>query len=85
MLTRWRRTGQSTTEYILIVVLVAILSIGIITVFGNQIRDLFKVATGRLGGSEDEELTTIDTGIAESARGEVTKGMSDLKDAPTNP
>ena len=37
---RWCRRGQSTTEYILIVVLVAVLSIGIITVFGNQIRDL---------------------------------------------
>ena len=81
MLGRWRRKGQSTTEYILIVVLVAILSIGIITVFGNQIRDLFKVATARLGGSEDEELTTIDEDIAESTRGKVTKSMADLKDS----
>ena len=77
---RWRRKGQSTTEYILIVVLVAVLSIGIITVFGNQIRDLFKVATGRMGGSDDESLTTIDESIAESARGKVNKSMSDLKD-----
>ncbi len=80
MLRRWRRTGQSTTEYILIVVLVAILSIGIITVFGNQIRDLFKVATARLGGSEDEELTTIDETIATSAGDKVTKSMADLKE-----
>ncbi len=80
MFRRGLRNGQSTTEYILIVVLVAILSIGIITVFGNQIRDLFKVATARLGGSEDSDLTTIDESIAESARGKVDKSIADLKD-----
>ena len=80
MLRRWRRKGQSTTEYILIVVLVAVLSIGIITVFGNQIRDLFKVATGRMGGSEDESVTTIDESIARDAPSKVKKSMSDLKE-----
>ena len=75
---RWRRRGQSTTEYILIVVLVAVLSIGIITVFGNQIRDLFRVSTERLGGEED---ATLDSSITDSAQGQVRKGMSDLRDS----
>ena len=74
------RKGQSTTEYILIVILVAVLSIGIITVFGDQIRDLFKVATGRLGGSEDEATITIDDSIADSASSKVKRSMKDLKD-----
>jgi len=73
---RWRRRGQSTTEYILIVVLVAVLSIGIITVFGNQIRDLFRVSTERLGGEDD---STLDTAITDSAAGKVNKSMADLK------
>ena len=80
MLRRKERKGQSTTEYILIVILVAVLSIGIITVFGDQIRDLFKVATGRLGGSEDEATITIDEDIADSAGSKVRKSMKDLKD-----
>ncbi|MFW6162738.1 MAG: Flp family type IVb pilin [Planctomycetota bacterium] len=79
MLGRCTRKGQSTTEYILIVVLVAILSIGIITVFGNQIRDLFKVATGRMGGSTDDDAIYIDDDIADQAPGEVRKSMTDLK------
>ena len=79
-LSRWRRRGQSTTEYILIVVLVAVLSIGIITVFGNQIRDLFRVTTERLGG---EDNATLDQSITNSAKGQVRKGMSDLKDTGT--
>ena len=78
LLGRWRRRGQSTTEYILIVVLVAVLSIGIITVFGNQIRDLFRVSTERLGG---DDSSTLDSGITDSAQGQVRKGLPDLKDS----
>ena len=79
-LNRWRKSGQSTTEYILIVVLVAVLSIGIITVFGNQIRDLFRVSTERLGGNTD---ATLNSGITDSAVGQVDKGLGSLKDAGT--
>jgi Flp pilus assembly pilin Flp len=75
---RWRRRGQATTEYILIVVLVAVLSIGIITVFGNQIRDLFRVATERLGG---DDTATLDSSITDSAQGQVKKSIADLKDS----
>ena len=78
LLGRRRRRGQSTTEYILIVVLVAVLSIGIITVFGNQIRDLFRVSTERLGG---DNSATLDSGITDSAQGQVRKSIADLKDS----
>ena len=74
-LKRWRKRGQATTEYILIVVLVAVLSIGIITVFGNQVRDLFRVATDHLGGGDAK----IDPSIAAQAPNEVNKGLPSLK------
>ena len=73
---RLRRTGQATTEYILIVVLVAVLSIGVITVFGNQIRDLFRVSTERLGGDDDAKLDPLITG---AAKGEVHQNFGNLK------
>ena len=81
MLRRTHRCqGQATTEYILIVILVAVLSIGIITVFGDQVRDLYKVATGRLSGSDDQPTITIDPTIAQSAPGKVKQTMSKLKE-----
>lgn len=68
--------GQATTEYILIVVLVAVLSIGIITVFGNQLRDLFGVATRRIGGEQDAGL---DPSITAQAQGETIQSLGGLK------
>jgi len=77
MLRQKRSRGQATTEYILITVLVAILSIGVITAFGNQVRDLFRVAIERLGGVSDSKL---DSAITRSARNEVHKSLSSLKE-----
>jgi len=68
--------GQSTAEYILIVVLVAVLSIGVITVYGNQIRDLFGLATKRLGGIED---ATLNSRITDEADQHVDEGLPDLR------
>jgi len=67
--------GQATTEYILVVVLVAVLSIGIITTFGNQVRDLFRVATEALTGEQPK----IDPSIAAGAGPQVKVGLKDLK------
>jgi Flp pilus assembly pilin Flp len=67
--------GQATTEYILIVVLVAVLSIGVITVFGNQVRDLFRVATENLGGVPGK----LDPSITEQAQQHVVEGLHNLK------
>ena len=69
--------GQATTEYILIVVLVAVLSIGIITTFGNQVRDLFRVSIERLGGDDTSKL---DPSIPNGAKGLVDGKLRNLKE-----
>ncbi len=47
------RKGQTTTEYVIILGLVALGSIAVILLFGNQVRELFGAATGRLAGRDD--------------------------------
>ena len=48
-----RRRGQGMTEYILIVSLIAIASIGVTTLFGNNIRTLFGMAAEALAGQDN--------------------------------
>ena len=48
---RGRRSGQGMTEYIIIVALVAIASIAVVTIFGNQIRSVFSASTQQLQGN----------------------------------
>ncbi len=43
--------GQGMTEYIIIVALIAIAAIGVITLFGDNIRKLFGVSADALSGS----------------------------------
>jgi pilus assembly protein Flp/PilA len=42
--------GQGMTEYIIIVALIAIAAIGVVTIFGDNIRDLFAGSTNALAG-----------------------------------
>ncbi len=42
--------GQGMTEYIIIVALIAIAAIGVITLFGDNIRKLFGVSADALSG-----------------------------------
>ena len=52
-----RRTrGQGMTEYIIIVALIAIAAIGVITLFGDNIRGLFGISADALAGE-----TNVDT------------------------
>ncbi|MBN1898526.1 MAG: hypothetical protein JW827_07085 [Spirochaetes bacterium] len=46
--------GQSMTEYILIVVLVAIAAIAVVRIFGQQIIQLFNKSAKKLEGVEGE-------------------------------
>lgn len=62
-----RRRGQGMTEYIIIVALVAIAAIGVVTIFGDNIRDLFAGATNALAG---ETAVKVDS---EKARSSHTK------------
>ncbi|HUB06181.1 MAG TPA: hypothetical protein VMB50_04230 [Myxococcales bacterium] len=46
-----RSRGQGMTEYIIIVALIAIAAVGIVTVFGQNIRQLFGDSTDVLAGN----------------------------------
>src|SRR5262249_18434920 len=50
----WLRSekGQGMSEYLIIVALVAIAAIGVVTVFGRDIRELFSGTTDSLAGNQ---------------------------------
>jgi len=62
-LKRTARKGQTTTEYVIILGLVALGSIGVILLFGNQIRALFSAGTHRMAGDD----VTVDVSYAAEA------------------
>lgn len=70
---RWGRKGQSTAEYIIIVALVAIGSIALITLFGNQIRELFRTSSDQLAGN-----AAAQSGDMGGGAGDATKGLNDF-------
>ncbi len=45
--------GQGMTEYIIIVALIAIAAIGVITLFGDNIRKLFGASAAALAGNDN--------------------------------
>ena len=47
------KRGQGMTEYIIIVALIAIAAIGIITLFGDNIRRLFAMSADSLAGNDN--------------------------------
>ena len=49
--------GQTVAEYALIVALVAIASIGILSLFGQQLRSLYNAMTKQIAGHEDAQQT----------------------------
>ena len=59
------RNGQGLTEYIIIVALVAVAGIGIVNIFGNQLRNQFFTIVKAMSGSE--------TGTVKSLAGEAGK------------
>ncbi len=67
------RKGQSTAEYIIIVVVIAVLSLAVVTIFGKRIRGLFAYSANELTG----EQGTDPTGVGGDADSEVDKGMGD--------
>ena len=67
------RKGQSTTEYIIIVVIVAVLSIAVVTIFGKRIRALFAYSANELTG----EQGTDPTGTGVDPDTDVDKGLGD--------
>ena len=48
------QSGQGLTEYLLIVALIAVAAIGVVTVFGQDIRQLFAGTTDSLAGNQSK-------------------------------
>lgn len=57
------RKGQTTTEYVIILGLVALGSIAVILLFGNQVRALFGSGTRKLAGED----TQVDTSYSDES------------------
>ena len=67
-----RRSGQGMTEYIIIVALVAIASIAVVTIFGNQIRSLFSDSVQELQGNQASHTSGGDS------TGQIDKTIKDF-------
>ena len=68
-----RKLGQTMTEYIIIVALIAIASIAVVTVFSDQIRSLFAGSTRQLSGDTDaqpaDETDRLDDALDDKGMG----------------
>lgn len=53
------RKGQGLTEYVIIVALVAVAGIGIVNIFGNQLRNQFFTIVKAMSGSETETVKSL--------------------------
>ena len=53
------RRGQGMTEYIIIVALIAIAAIGVVSLFGDNIRALFATSANALAGDEASDTNTF--------------------------
>jgi Flp pilus assembly pilin Flp len=58
---RKTRSGQTTAEYAIIVALVAVCSIAVIMIFGDQIRVLLGAESQQLGGNTAAQNQQLDT------------------------
>lgn len=53
-----KNRGQGMTEYIIIVALIAIAAIGVITLFGDNVRAIFGASTEALAGESSAKVDT---------------------------
>ena len=74
------QSGQGMTEYIIIVALIAVLSIGAVSMFGNNVRNIFGMAANALTGDGVVDTTTLDKANANSKRS--MNNLKDYKEAP---
>ncbi len=54
-----KRRGQGMTEYIIIVALIAIAAIGVVTLFGDNIRKLFGMAADATAGNDNVAMRAV--------------------------
>lgn len=81
LLKRLRRDekGQGMTEYIIIVALIAIAAIGVVTIFGDNIRDLFSGATNALAGETKVKVGTEKARVSHTKSKTLKNFAEDLK------
>ena len=70
VLVRKSQSGQGMSEYLIIVALIAVAAIGVVTVFGRDIRELFSGTTNSLAGNQT-------TNTAVKARVKANKSLKD--------
>ncbi len=54
------KRGQGMTEYIIIVALIAIAAIGVVSLFGDNIRKLYAGAADAMAGKENVTVDTLE-------------------------
>jgi len=57
------QSGQGMSEYLIIVALIAIAAIGVVTVFGQDIRQLFSGTTDSLSGNQTAKNTAVKANV----------------------
>ncbi len=65
--------GQTTAEYAIIVALVAVSSIAIILIFGDQIRNLFASETKRIGSGQSQTVEDKSSDADSAKAGAINK------------
>jgi Flp pilus assembly pilin Flp len=65
LMTKNRKSGQAMTEYIIIVVIVALATIAILAVFSDTIRAKFGGAVEELGGDSSAKDSALSQGSHE--------------------
>jgi len=68
-----KKLGQTMTEYIIIVALIAVASIAVVTIFSDQIRSLFAGSAKQLAGDDSATANDETDGVDD----EVNKSMAD--------
>jgi Flp pilus assembly pilin Flp len=70
---RTGRKGQTTAEYAIIVALIAVSSIAIILIFGDQIRSLFASEAQRMASDESVQVEDMTTNADTAKQGKLTE------------
>ncbi len=70
------RKGQGMTEYIIIVALIAVATIAVVKLFGNNIRAMFAKSATALSGKKAGDINLKEA----TQSGEVNRGLSNFDD-----
>jgi len=74
------KKGQTTSEYVIILGLVALGSIAVILLFGNQVRGLFGAGTKKMAGQQVDA-----SAYSQADKVDQAVDVDDMSDAFTNP